>query len=346
MSYWRLKVLWKKMIAPNFPKVVIALVGKYTRLEDAYASVIKALRHAALAAQNKLVIKYVEAANLEETTQKNEPVKYHEAWQQVCSAHGILIPGGFGERGVEGKILAANWARVNQKPFLGICLGFQCAAIEYARHVLGWAEAHSAEVNPTTKRPVIIEMPEHNPGQLGGTMRLGKRATHFNTTSSILRTLYGGVATVEERHRHRYEVNPDYIEELEKAGMKFVGRDDTGKRMEIMELEGHPYYVGVQYHPEYISRPLCPSRPYLGFILASTGKLSGYLSKGCRTSPKGSALSDSDLSDEEVASYVKLGMQGLRIDEPKDKTQVSTAVAPDIAANIKTVEATSSQPQS
>lgn len=290
-------------------EVVIALVGKYTRLEDAYASVIKALRHAALAANNKLVVKYVEAANLEDATQQKDPVKFHEAWQFVCSAHGILIPGGFGERGVEGKIKAAHWARTNKRPFLGICLGFQCAAIELARGVLGWDDAHSTEVKPDTKHPVIVEMPEHNPGQLGGTMRLGKRKTIFNAANSVLRTLYGNVESVEERHRHRYEVNPEHIDALEQAGMKFVGRDESGKRMEIMELEGHPFYVGVQYHPEYISRPLNPSRPYLGLVLAATGKLTGYLSRGCRMSPRGSALSDSDFSDEEVASYVRLQAQ-------------------------------------
>jgi len=293
-------------------EVVISLVGKYTRLEDAYASVIKALRHAALAAHNKLVIKYVEAANLEDATQEKEPVKYHEAWQSVCSAHGILIPGGFGERGVEGKIKAANWARLNDKPLLGVCLGFQCAAVEFARNVLKLKDAHSAEVAPETPHPVIVEMPEHNPGQLGGTMRLGKRVTVFNSDVSVLRTLYGGVDRVAERHRHRYEVNPDYIEDMEKAGMKFVGRDETGKRMEIMELEGHPYYVGVQYHPEYVSRPLNPSRPYLGLILAATGKLTTYLAKGCRMSPR---ESDSDASDEEVATYVRLGMQTLKVED-------------------------------
>jgi len=293
-------------------EVVIALVGKYTRLEDAYASVIKALRHATLAAQNKLVIKYVEAANLEEATQEADPVKYHEAWQSVCSADGILIPGGFGERGVEGKIKAANWARVNKKPFLGVCLGFQCAAIEFARNVLSLTGANSAEVNKDTPHPIIVEMPEHNPGQLGGTMRLGKRVTVFNTETSVLRTLYGGVDRVAERHRHRYEVNPDFIEDMEKAGMKFVGKDETGKRMEIMELEAHPYFVGVQYHPEYISRPLNPSRPYLGLILAATGKLTTYLTNGCKLSPR---ESDSEISDEEVASYVKLGIQALKVED-------------------------------
>ena len=306
---------WKELADRHdrlIDEVVIALVGKYTRLEDAYASVIKALRHAALAAHHKLVVKYVEAANLEEATQKSDPVKYHEAWSSVCSAHGVLIPGGFGERGVEGKIQAANWARVNNKPFLGVCLGFQCAAIEFSRNVLSLKDAHSTEVNKDTPHPIIIEMPEHNPGQLGGTMRLGRRVTVFNTETSVLRTLYGGVDRVAERHRHRYEVNSDYIEEMEKAGMKFVGKDETGKRMEIMELEAHPYYVGVQYHPEYISRPLNPSRPYLGLILAATGKLTTYLAKGCRLSPR---ESDSEISDEEVASYVRLGMQALKVED-------------------------------
>jgi len=162
-------------------------------------------------------------------------------------------------------------------------------------------------MNPDTKHPVVIDMPEHNQGQLGGTMRLGKRQTMFNTQNSILRKLYGNVDYIEERHRHRYEVNPDYVEKLESHGMKFTGRDTENVRMEIMELNGpggvHPYYVAVQYHPEYISRPLSPSPPYLGLILASVGKLNQVLSSTSSSEPI--TDDDGDISDEEISNLVK-----------------------------------------
>ncbi|CAF1107623.1 unnamed protein product [Adineta steineri] len=257
-------------------EVVIALVGKYTALEDAYASVLKALNHAALFCNRKLKIRFVDSTDLEENTKKEDPVKYHEAWQQLCSAHGVIVPGGFGSRGIEGKIAAIEWARKQLKPFLGICLGLQCAAIEFARHVLNYHDATSSEFD-TTNHQVIIEMPEHNTGNMGGTMRLGRRTTHFVTDDSIIKKLYGNVDSIDERHRHRYEVNPRYIEEFEKAGMKFVGKSDDNQRMEILELDNHPYFVGVQYHPEYISRPLKPSAPYLGLIWAACGELKNVL---------------------------------------------------------------------
>jgi len=182
------------------------------------------------------------------------------------------VPGGFGSRGIEGKIVAIQWARTQPKPFLGICLGLQCAVIEFSRHVLNHKSANSSEFEKT-EHSVIIEMPEHNPGAMGGTMRLGRRTTHFVTDDSIMRKLYGCVDTIDERHRHRYEVNPEFIAELEQHGMKFVGKSDDNERMEIMELGNHPYFVGVQYHPEYISRPLKPSAPYLGLIAAACGEL-------------------------------------------------------------------------
>ena len=143
---------------------------------------------------------------------------------------GVLIPGGFGTRGVEGKIAAAQWARTNEKPLLGICLGLQCAVIEFARNVLNKHNAHTTEIDPDTPHPVVIDMPEHNSGQMGGTMRLGKRQTIFKTEDSVMRKLYGNKKFVEERHRHRYEVNPAMVEEFEKAGMMFVGHDADATR--------------------------------------------------------------------------------------------------------------------
>ncbi len=161
-------------------------------------------------------------------------------------------------------------------------------------------------------------MPEHNPGQMGGTMRLGKRRTIFMTEDSVLRKLYGDGDSVEERHRHRYEVNPDYVPKFEAAGMRFVGQDEKHVRMEILELTGHPFYAAVQYHPEYISRPMRPSPPYLGLILAATGKLRPFLSRGCRqaassgqVSPanqqpvNGGGESDDSADDEEIADMVR-----------------------------------------
>nr|CAB3234414.1 CTP synthase 1 [Phallusia mammillata] len=276
-------------------KCTIALVGKYTRLEDSYASVIKALRHAALAVNRRLDLAIIEATHLEEETVTNDPVSYHEAWKKLCIADGILVPGGFGNRGVEGKIAAAKWARENQKPYLGVCLGLQVATIEFARNILGMNDANSTEMNPDTPHPVVIDMPEHNPGNMGGTMRLGKRRTVFKSDQSVLRKLYNGNRDfVDERHRHRYEVNPSFIHLFEEKGFNFVGHDVEGMRMEIMELKDHPYYVAVQFHPEFLSRPLHPSPPYLGLLLASCGKLQTHIDKGNRLSPRERLMSEND----------------------------------------------------
>ncbi|KAG0091760.1 CTP synthase ura7 [Podila epicladia] len=259
--------------------VTIVLVGKYTNLQDSYASVVKALEHASLNCHKKLIMKWVEASDLEPETRSSNPVKYHEAWQDLCSAQGILVPGGFGNRGVEGKIAAAKWAREQKIPYLGICLGLQIAVIEFARNVCGMTDANSIELDENTKTPVVVYMPEISKTHLGGTMRLGTRPTEFQagTEGSTLRKLYGGGSTVLERHRHRYEINPELIEKFEAKGLQFVGKDETGQRMEIVEMADHPYFVGVQYHPEYLTRPLKPSAPFMGLILAATGGLQAHL---------------------------------------------------------------------
>lgn len=258
--------------------VDIVLVGKYTALSDAYASVIKALRHSCLKAGQKLNLKYVEATDLEKSMIDTDPIKYHAAWSKVCSSTGILVPGGFGTRGIEGKIAAAKWAREKKIPYLGVCLGFQVAVIETCRNVLGWVDANSFEVDPDTKFPVIVEMPEISTKQLGGTMRLGKRKTIF-TGECLSKQLYYDQESIEERHRHRYEVNPDNVADIEKSGLRFVGRDTEGERMEIFELDDHPFFCGVQFHPEYLSRPMRPAPIFFGFILASCGKLKSWLKK-------------------------------------------------------------------
>jgi len=292
---------WKQLVERyEHPceEVKIALVGKYTKLEDAYMSVTKALTHSALACMRKLVIKWVEADNLEETCRKENPVLYHEAWQSLCGCNGILVPGGFGSRGTEGKILAAKWARENKVPYLGICLGLQIAVIEFARNALEWEGANSTELDPDTPHPVVIEMPEHHPGQLGGTMRLGKRRTVFKKhMHSITKQLYRNADFVDERHRHRWEVNPQLTHYFEERGMNFVGQDEDGERMEVVELADHPYYVAVQFHPEFLSRPLSPSPVYLGLILAASGKLENFLSRGARMSPKTGFKRLSSVSD-------------------------------------------------
>ncbi|XP_037940457.1 CTP synthase isoform X2 [Teleopsis dalmanni] len=279
-------------------EVVIAVVGKYTKLEDSYASVVKSLQHASLAAGYKLNLKFIEACHLEQATRDNAPSKYHEAWHLLVNCDGVLVPGGFGSRGMEGKIIACHFCRKKKIPFLGICLGLQAAVIEYARNVLNLKDANTTENDTSTANPVVIDMPEHHTGIMGGTMRLGKRTTYFSDEYSTIKQLYGNPKTIDERHRHRYEVNPDYVPQLEKHGMKFVGYDESKRRMEIIELKDHPYYVATQYHPEYLSRPLKPSPPFLGFILASVKRLNNYIARGCRLSPR--QLSDASSDEEEV----------------------------------------------
>ena len=277
--------------------VSIALVGKYTKLEDSYASVIKALQHSALAINRKLAIHYIEGSDLEEEAKVGEPGRYYDAWQSLVRADGILVPGGFGDRGVEGKILAIRYARENRKPFLGVCLGYQCAVLELARNVLGEKGAESQEVNRDTPAPFIVEMPEHHGGDLGGTMRVGRRETRFTAQGGVTWQLYKRADRIYERHRHRYEVNPAMVPRLEAAGLAFVGRDTTGERMEIAELRDHPYFVGVQFHPEYTSRPLKPSPVYHGLLLASAGKLKGYLAKAASATAKQNENHNSNISN-------------------------------------------------
>ncbi|XP_055905328.1 CTP synthase [Eupeodes corollae] len=302
---------WKDLArrSENLHKdVTIAVVGKYTRLEDSYASVSKSLQHASLAAGFRLNLRFIEACHLEEQTREQTPALYHEAWQTLCSSQGVVVPGGFGSRGMEGKMTACKWCRENKIPFLGICLGLQAAVIEFSRNMLGLKDANTTEINPDTSNPVVIDMPEHNTGQMGGTMRLGKRMTVFKQGDSIIKRLYGNPQTIEERHRHRYEVNPKFVPELEKAGMSFVGMDTEKERMEIMELKGHPYYIATQYHPEYLSRPLKPSPPFLGLILASVGKLKNYIDRGCRLSPR--QMSDASSDEDEVSMLKAMGING------------------------------------
>ncbi|XP_024027089.1 CTP synthase isoform X1 [Morus notabilis] len=257
--------------------VRIAMVGKYTGLSDAYLSVLKALLHASVACRRKLIVDWVAAGDLEDATAKEAPDAHKAAWDLLKGADGVLVPGGFGDRGVQGKILAAKYARENKVPYLGICLGMQIAVIEFARSVLNLHDANSTEFDPDTKTPCVIFMPEGSKTHMGGTMRLGSRRTYFKVVDCKSAKLYGNVSFVDERHRHRYEVNPDMVSQLEKAGLSFVGKDETGQRMEIIELPTHPYFVGAQFHPEFKSRPGKPSALFLGLIAAACGNLETVL---------------------------------------------------------------------
>jgi len=255
-------------------EVKIALVGKYTGMQDSYTSVIKALRHACMEAGFKLHVDWVESTELEPNARDTDAIKYDVAWGKIRSAHGVIIPGGFGSRGVEGMVLAANYCRVNSTPFFGICVGLQIAVIEAARNLLQKEDANSSEFDPQTKFPCIIFMPEGSTTIMGGTMRLGSRVTIIRDKSSLAYQLYDSEPVIFERHRHRYEVNPEYVGMLEKVGLNFSGQDERAQRMEIMEYAGseekpHPFFLGVQFHPEFKSRPNRPSPPFLGFILAA-----------------------------------------------------------------------------
>ena len=262
---------WKEMadkVDMLEDEVRIAMVGKYTGLSDSYLSVIKALQHSAFAVNRKLIIDWIESTNLDPI--ERTPM-YDDAWAILKAADGILVPGGFGNRGVEGKIAAANYARVNNVPYLGVCLGLQIATIEFCRNVLGLDGANSAEFDESAPVQAVVFMPEISKTHMGGTMRLGTKPTPFLVDDCKVRRWYGGAGHVDERHRHRYEVNPELIEMIEAAGLIYVGKDETGERCEIMELEGHPYYVGTQYPPEFKSRPNRPSPPFLGLLKASCG---------------------------------------------------------------------------
>jgi CTP synthase len=267
LSQWREMALNLDTLTEE---VNIAMVGKYTDLSDAYLSVIKSLQHAAMAVSRKLNIDWIEASHLESSWKQQNSKEFDNAWKLLKSADGVLVPGGFGDRGIEGKILAAEYARTSKTPYLGICLGLQVATIEFCRNVLNLTGANSTEFEDNPEYPAVVFMPEISKTHLGGTMRLGSRPTLWQVDDCKIKSLYGEGESVDERHRHRYEVNPDIIEDIEAAGLVFVGKDETGQRCEIFELQDHPYYVGVQFHPEFKSRPGKPSPPFLGLLQAAS----------------------------------------------------------------------------
>lgn len=289
--------------------VRIAVVGKYTGLSDSYLSLLKALLHASVSLRKKLVVDWVPASDIEDETARENPDAYKAAWKLLKGADGVLVPGGFGDRGVEGKILAAKYARENRIPFLGICLGMQIAVIEFARSILGLHDANSTEFDPDTKSPCVVFMPEGSKTHLGGTMRLGSRRTYFQVMDSKSAKLYGNRGFVDERHRHRYEVNPDMVSSLEDAGLSFTGKDETGQRMEIVELPNHPYYIGTQFHPEFKSRPGKPSALFLGLIAAACGQLDPLLHT--HKFPNGMAKKISLYQNGNATKFAKIPADGI-----------------------------------
>ncbi|MCR4660777.1 MAG: CTP synthase [Clostridia bacterium] len=247
----------------NRTKVVnIALVGKYVRLHDAYLSVAEALRHAGYYQESKINIMWVDSETL-----NDENVS-----EVLKDAHGIIVPGGFGGRGIEGMISAVKYARANNIPFFGICLGMQIAVIEYARNVLNLADANSGEFNDQSKNKVIDFMPgQYEDIDKGGTLRLGAYPCVIEENTNM-RKLYQK-EQISERHRHRYEFNNDYIDAFTKAGLTLCGKSPNGNLIEAVELSNRPFYIGVQFHPEFKSRPNNPHPLFKGFIKASVDNM-------------------------------------------------------------------------
>jgi CTP synthase len=238
-------------------EIQLALVGKYVELPDAYKSISEAFIHSGAANETKVSVKMIHSEKLE---QEN----IEEVLQGV---HGILVAPGFGHRGIEGKIMAVKYARENNIPFLGICLGMQCAVIEFARNVLELQDAHSTEMHRNTPFPVIDIM-EQQKGvtDMGGTMRLGAYDCILSPESNAFQTY--GTSNISERHRHRYEFNNDYLEKYKNAGMVPSGINPDTNLVEIMEISNHPWFVGVQFHPEYKSTVLNPHPIFRGFVKA------------------------------------------------------------------------------
>jgi CTP synthase len=252
---------WQKLVAdvrkPK-PSIKVALVGKYVELQDAYMSVREALKHAALANEVEVEIGWVHSADLEKD----------KGWDIVKNADAVLVPGGFGSRGIEGKILAARYARENKVPYLGLCLGMQVMCIDFARHVLDHEDANSSEFDRGTEHPVIdLMLDQRSITDMGGTMRLGLYPCLLQKGTKAAAAY--GVPRVDERHRHRFEFNNSYRAEFEKNGMVFSGISPDGRLIEIVELADHPYMVASQFHPEFLSRPMKPHPLFVGLLKAA-----------------------------------------------------------------------------
>ena len=233
-------------------------MGKYTQLHDAYLSVVEALKHGGISCRTKVELTWVDS---EELNEKNLDQTLH-------AVDGILVPGGFGNRGTEGMILAARYARVHRIPYLGICLGMQMAIVEFARHVLGYGDANSIELDPATKHPVIALMPDQESVEdIGGTLRLGSYPCVLAEGSRALALF--GKKEIQERHRHRYEVNNAFRKELSDNGMTIAGTSPDGHIVEMIEIRDHPFFEGTQGHPEFKSRPNHAHPLFRGFVGAA-----------------------------------------------------------------------------
>ncbi len=240
----------------------IGLVGKYVELPDAYLSVVEALKHAGYSYDTDIKIHWINAEKLDKETIKHE----------LEHVDGILVPGGFGDRGIEGKIEAIRYAREHKVPFFGICLGMQLATVEFARNVVGLEGAHSAEINPETTYPIIDLLPEQkNISDMGGTLRLGVYPCKL-TDNTKTKAAYNGEDIVYERHRHRYEFNNDYREQMQDKGFIFSGTSPDGRLVETIEVKDHPWFVACQFHPEFKSRPTRPQALFYGFIGAAVNQ--------------------------------------------------------------------------
>lgn len=252
---------WEEIIEKDLnrkDKVRIALVGKYVELHDAYISIVESLHHAGIHNATKIEIDWINSENI---TKENVETFLKDV-------NGILVPGGFGDRGVEGKVEAIRYAREQKVPFFGICLGMQCMVIEFARNVVGLANAHSSELAPNTKFPVIDLMPDQKDIEdMGGTMRLGAYPCVLKENSHAYNAYKEKY--IEERHRHRYEFNNEFREVLTQGGLKIVGTSPNNRLVEIVEIEDHPWFVGVQFHPEFLSRPNRPHPLFNDFIKAA-----------------------------------------------------------------------------
>jgi CTP synthase len=255
MSQWEMMV--ERMYNPKY-SVEIAIVGKYVRLSDAYLSVVESLRHAAIATHSDLRLRWVNSEALE-----TEPAENY-----LSGVDGIIVPGGFGSRGIDGKIAAIKYARTRQIPFLGLCLGMQCSVIEWARNVEGLSHANSAEFNPYTEDPVINLLPEQQDVvDLGGTMRLGLYPCRILPNTLAFQLYQEEV--IYERHRHRYEFNNIYRNQLLDSGYLVSGTSPDGRLVEIVEYSQHPFFIACQFHPEFQSRPNAPHPLFKGFITAA-----------------------------------------------------------------------------
>ena len=263
--------VWEHLVAEarkEKPKVKVALVGKYVELHDAYMSVRESLQHAGLALGVEVEIEWLHSVELEKGF----------GWDELRAADGVLVPGGFGSRGIEGKIQAAKHARENQVPYLGLCLGMQLMVIEFARNVLQYHTANSTEFDPSTRYPVIDLMPDQREiADMGATMRLGVYPCKLENGSLAVRSYDADI--IHERHRHRFEFNNSFRDAFEQAGMSLSGLSPDGRLVEIAEMDNHPFMIASQFHPEFLSRPTRPHPLFLAFVKAAAQR-AGVVEQG------------------------------------------------------------------